>query len=252
MRKLLVPYFIGNVEPNLDKGIFPFDTLLSEAMPRSTNPLININCEIRDFVSETIQNRDKPFVLSGDCITSIGCLAGLQRHGLITRLIWIDAHGDFHTNETTLSGHLGGMPLAMIVGRGDLRLLEKVGLTPIRENQVIHIGARDLEDGERETLFASNIQCYSHIADIIDLLPFTSSYWLHFDTDYLDPLEAPAMRYPVVGGPSIAAVKSEIENLVAQRRNILGMSVSAWAPHLDTEGKTAKACRGILSTVVDM
>ncbi len=110
-------------------------------------------------------------VLSGDCICSIGCIAGLERCGIRPQLLWFDAHGDFHTPETTISGHLGGMPLAMITGRGDLSLLEAVELTPLVDAHVYHIGATDLEPGENEALQSSGICRVSRVTEILDILP---------------------------------------------------------------------------------
>jgi arginase family enzyme len=63
-----------------------------------------------------------PVVLSGDCVASLAVIAGLQQRGIRPGLVWFDAHGDFHTEATTSSGYLGGLPLAKAVGRGDLTL----------------------------------------------------------------------------------------------------------------------------------
>ena len=69
-------------------------------------------------LARLVEGEDAPVVISGDCMVAIGVLAGLQARGIDPTLLWFDAHGDFHTWETTASGFLGGMPLAMVSGRG--------------------------------------------------------------------------------------------------------------------------------------
>ena len=78
-------------------------------------------------------------------------MAGLQAAGLSPVLVWLDGHGDFNIPETSPSGFLGGMPLAMMVGRGDPAFGRSVGLTPISEQDVWLVGARDIDPPEQET-----------------------------------------------------------------------------------------------------
>ncbi|MCI0557230.1 MAG: arginase family protein [Nitrososphaera sp.] len=251
MRKCLAPFFVGREEAGLDRGTGPFDVVLPGTLvdpePGSKSSINSVNRAIREFVAETVVSGERPLVLSGDCLCSIGCIAGLQRCGIRPQLLWFDAHGDFHTPETTISAHLGGMPLAMITGRGDLSLLEAVGLTPLVDADVFHIGARDLEPGEKEALETSGIDCMSRITDILNVLPKRSPCWVHFDTDYINPSDAPAMRYPASGGISSGSAKSDFDALARRAGLILGLSISAWAPRLDVEARTAVTCWNTVS-----
>jgi arginase len=253
MRKCLSPFFIGREEPGLDIGLGSFDIQLLQSLiacePVSKNAISNINCAIRDFITETVSIGEKPMVLSGDCLSAIGCLAGLQKCEIQPYLLWFDAHGDFHTPETTISGHIGGMPLAMITGRGDLSLLTGVNLAPLPDKRVYFIGGRDIEPGEKEAMELSNIHMCNRITDILSELPKKPNFWVHFDTDYINPIDAPAMRYPAKGGISAQLVKSDL-NALASRTNIVGLSVSAWAPHLDFERQTAITCWDVISALV--
>jgi arginase len=252
MRKCLAPFFIGREEPGLDRRTGPFDVVLPKDLvgtePGSIRAINQINCSIRDVVAETILSGDRPLVLSGDCLSAIGCLAGMEKCGIRPYLLWFDAHGDFHTPETTISGHLGGMPLAIITGRSDGSLLSDVGLTPLADDRVCLIGGRDLEPVERESLEASGIRRVDRVAQALEFLPESSPLWVHFDTDYINPSDAPAMRYPAPGGISAKAVKFDLET-IARKRNVLGLSVSAWAPHLDTGGRTAATCWDTISII---
>jgi len=252
MRKCLSPFFIGCREPGLDIGTGPFDIQLPQSLigskPGSKNAIININVAIQDFIVETVRSGEKPVVLSGDCLSAIGCLAGLQRCDIHPYLLWFDAHGDFHTPETSISRHLGGMPLAMITGRGDLTFTTVAGMMPLPDNRVCLVGGRDLESGEKETIEASKILICDRITDILNELPKNIDFWIHFDTDYINPIDAPAMRYPAKGGASAQLVKFDLAQLT-NCINIIGLSVSAWAPHLDVEAHTANACWDVISSL---
>ena len=106
------------------------------------NPLIH-------QVRAALEAGERPVVIGADCQTPIAVVAGLSRAGVSPRVLWLDAHGDFNTPTTSPSGFLGGMPLAMLVGRGDRRLLEAAGLAPLSERDVVLFDARDLDPAKR-------------------------------------------------------------------------------------------------------
>ena len=83
---------------------------------------------IHEAVAQAVAEGAVPLAILGDCCQAIGVVAGLERAGLRPTLVWLDSHGDFNTWETTPSGFLGGMPLAMLTGRGDLRMLRALDL----------------------------------------------------------------------------------------------------------------------------
>jgi hypothetical protein len=88
-------------------------------------------------------------VLSGDCVASLAVIAGIQQRNVEPSLVWFDAHGDFHTEDTTTSGYLGGLPLAKAVGRGDPTLPAGLGLTPLPEPSILLVDGRDLDPPPR-------------------------------------------------------------------------------------------------------
>ena len=253
MLRLLSPFFIGRKERGLDRKPNFFDQIVccthDSVAEGSIEMISEINRAIRDFIIDAFANDASPFVLSGDCLSAIGCFAGVQASGIDASLIWLDAHGDFHTPESTTSGHLGGMPLAMIAGRGDLSLLRQCGLLPLPPSKIFHVGARDLDPGESDSFYSSGIGFYSDISEMKKSVATDSSFWLHFDTDYINPVDAPAMRYPAPGGASTASIKSDLMSLCCSRK-IIGISVSAWAPHLDAKDETAGTCWDIFSDLI--
>ena len=88
-------------------------------------------------VAERVAVIDRPIVYAGDCVVTIGVLAGLEQRDVQPTLVFFDAHGDFNTWETTPSGFIGGMPLAMLTGRGEQTIVEAAGLTPLPDERVI-------------------------------------------------------------------------------------------------------------------
>ncbi|MEZ4518878.1 MAG: arginase family protein [Chloroflexota bacterium] len=166
-------------------------------------------------------------------------------------LIWFDAHGDFNTWETSPSGFLGGMPLAMAVGRGEQTLLEATGMQPWPEEKVFLTDARDLDPGERDLVEASSVRHLTQITDLLneETLP-PGPLYIHFDTDVIDPADAPAMNYPAPGGPSTALVREVFQRLAATDR-VVAVSVSLWEPSLDRDGSTRQTILDILPALLD-
>ena len=198
---------------------------------------------IAGFVEETLRAGARPVSLAGDCCAAIPVLAGLRAAGVEPVLVWIDAHGDFNTPETSPSQFLGGMPLAMMVGRGPQWLCEAVGLTPLPEQRVWLIDGRDLDPLEREALDASRVN-RARVADLATL-EFTGPVHVHIDLDVLDAAEAPGFNYPVPGGPGAAETADACARLAA-RADIRAISISGWADALDPSGATGTACRRVL------
>ncbi len=155
--------------------------------------------------------------LLGNCNSSIGMLAGLQHAGKepdvqTVGMIWIDAHGDFNTPETSLSGWLGGMPVAVASGQCLHRIREKAGLEPsIETGNIVMMGLRDVDPLEQKLIDASEITTVS-AQDLIahnDVFKLAISQlskrvdviYLHIDLDILDAAEIPGSFFEVEEGP---------------------------------------------------
>ncbi len=138
----------------------------------------------------------------------------------------------------------------MLTGRGDLFILDAVGLRPLADSQVCHLGGRDLDKGEREAFEASAMTRVPRLTALPRPFAEDVPVWVHFDTDYLNPKDAPAMRYPALGGIGAEEARSDFARLVSQ--NIIGMSISAWAPHLDADARTARTCWSAVSGLAEI
>lgn len=206
------------------------------------------NDAIAAFVEESVGDGFRPVSIAGDCCAAIGVVAGLQRAGLRPRILWLDAHGDFNTPETSPSGYLAGMALAMLAGRGDQALPERLRIRPIAEKDVVLCDARDLDPGERAALAASEVRRVT--VDQLDAVDFGSGpLYVHFDCDILDPAEAPAMQFPTPGGPALAALQAALRR-VAERANIVAVSLTTWAIDQDDTGETERAVNGTMDVLL--
>jgi arginase len=188
---------------------------------------------------------DRPVVYAGDCLATIGVLAGLQRKGLHPAVVWFDAHGDFHTWETTPSGFLGGMPLAMLVGRGEQSIMRAAGATPIEETSAILVDGRDLD--ESEPVSSSRLR-HVAVGDVATSIPSDSALYVHVDVDVVDPADMPAVNYPSPGGPSLEEVASSLRELSSDGR-VVAFSLSSWNPSLPGARTAATATEELVSSI---
>ena len=170
-RFILTPYFLDQPLPGLELFIDP-EWVINKPSLANTTPqarMVEQYIPLAKLVSTVLTSGELPVSIAGDCCSSIGVLAGLQQAGVEPTLIWFDAHGDFNTWETTPSGFLGGMPLAMLVGRGEQTIMEGVGNRVLPEDQVILSDGRDLDPGEYESLAASKVV---HLMKVQDMLEY--------------------------------------------------------------------------------
>ena len=208
-----------------------------------------IHRPLADFAEKCIKAGQRPISIAGDCCSAIGMLAGLQQAGLDPILIWFDAHGDLNTWETTPSGYLGGMPLAMLVGIGEQTMLTALNIKPLSEDRVILTDARDLDPGEKILIEKAKIRRLTDVEDLLKLnLPDTPIY-IHLDMDIVNPADAPAMNYPAVGGPSAEGLQTVMKHLNRMKK-ITAISVATWNPKMDDDGRTGSVCMGLLDTLV--
>ena len=114
---------------------------------------------------------DRPTVVSGDCTSVLGTMAGLQRAGVDPAVVWFDAHGDVQTLETTTSGYIGGYSLRMLVGYRPELIAEGLGLRPLDERRALLVDARDLDPPEVTYLATAGIRRCAVDGVDADVLP---------------------------------------------------------------------------------
>jgi arginase len=248
---ILTPYFLDQYQPRLEDLMQPSWILNKPALPEGdTQTRMSVLHEgLAKEVEGSLVRGDRPVSIVGDCCATLGFIAGLQRSGVDPTLIWFDAHGDFNTWETTPSGFLGGMPLAMLVGRGEQRMSRSVGLRSVLEEQVVLTDARDLDPEEKVLVETSKVYHLPRVGDLLDHLLPDRSLYIHFDVDVLDPVVAPAVSYPAPGGPGVEELKGIFQHL-SRTRPIVGISMSTWNPNLDEEGRTEDLCMEVLNVLL--
>jgi arginase len=194
-----------------------------------------------------------PLVIGGDHSIALGSIRGAARHKKLG-VIWIDAHADFNTAETTPSGNIHGMPLAALCGLGDARLVNLWGdasAVPVLDpRRVVVIGARDLDDGEKRNLLQAGVTVMG--MEQIDRLGMframekalaqvsqdVDGIYLSFDVDSLDPGHAPGVGTPVTGGLTYREAHLACE-MLAGTGKLIGMDLVEVNPILDIQNQTA-------------
>lgn len=208
-----------------------------------------IHQPIADFITNTCLQNMRPVSIAGDCCTALGVVAGLQKAGINPTLLWLDAHGDFNTWETTPSGFIGGMPLAMLVGRGQQDMVQAVGLRPLPENQVILCDGRDLDPKEKQALVQSGVHHIEDIHAVLELPLLANPLYIHLDVDIVNPDDAPAMHFRAPGGPSLADLMAVFQTL-ARTKQIVAVSMATWDPRLDEDGRSQTVCMELLDCLI--
>jgi len=249
-KTVLTPYFLDQLLPGLEE-LKDWDWILNrEPLPESTvvERMSILHGSLANAVQEICVAGEIPVSIAGDCCAAIPMLAGLRRAVLNPLLIWFDAHGDFNTMETSPSGFLGGMPLAMLVGRGEQTFLEALDLDPIEEDRVILTDGRDLDPSESELVTRSVV---THLKNPMDLMDYTFSdqhLWVHFDTDILDPEDVPAQNYPAPEGIRAEDLR-EVFQYLASTGLLCGISLSSWAPDLPGAEQSRDVCLELLEVL---
>ncbi len=178
-----------------------------------------------------------PVVLMSECTLVPPVLAAVRERHPGVALVWIDAHGDLNTPETTPSGFIGGMPFAELLGWcfGDWR--RQAGLEPpLPEERAVLVGGRDLDPGERANVDRSQVHEADDAAGALAALPADAPLYVHVDTDVLDPSLTPGVGFPAPGGWSVERMRGEMAALAASGR-VVALSVCPSAPPaLDAEG----------------
>jgi arginase len=244
------PFFLDQDLPPLERFARPGWHLNKPGL-EGTDQLARMSAvhrSLAELVERAVRDGERPVSLAGDCCATIGVLAGLQAAGIRPTLVWLDAHGDFNTPETTPSGFIGGMPLAMLVGRGDQTLVRAAGMTSQPEDEVFLADARDLDPAEAEAVRESAVHHVTHLSALPERVP-DSPLYIHLDVDVLNPEDAPAMLYPTPGGSSLPEACAVMEALAATGR-VVAVSVTPWSFGKDADGKTEQACTRLLRSLV--
>ncbi|MGG1397987.1 arginase [Bacillus salipaludis] len=232
-----------------------------ESNLRNLDLVAEKNTLLAEKVDEVIESGSFPLVLGGDHSIAIGTLAGVAKHYKNLGVIWYDAHGDLNTAETSPTGNIHGMPLAASLGLGHPLLTELGGYSPkIKPENVVIIGARALDDGEKDLIKEIGIKVYTmHEIDrlgmtkvmeetIAYLKERTDGVHLSLDLDGLDPNDAPGVGTPVMGGISYRESHLAME-MLEESKIITSAEFVEVNPILDEKNRTATCAVALMGSL---
>lgn len=226
------------------------------------NEIKEVNEVLADQVAKSIEDGYRPVVLGGDHAIAIGTIAGASQKIERLGLIWFDAHGDFNTSETTPSGNIHGMPLAVSLGYGAPELTNIGGYVgKVRPEDVVIIGLRDVDMKEREMIKNSGITAYTMhevdrmgIKQVMDeaiqiITKNTTGFHLSFDLDVMDPQEAPGVGTAVRGGLNYREAHLALE-LLAETNKLVSLDMVEVNPILDKGNETAELAVELIASAL--
>lgn len=220
-------------------------------------PEITASCRrLSKTVERALDEGRFPLVLGGDHSVAAGTVAGVAKHFRKRKrrlgLIWIDAHADMNTPETSPSGNVHGMPLASLVGMGPEELASLGGFAPkVRPENVVLVGIRDVDQLEKPHIKSSGVRAFTMRAiderglrDVMNeairiASDGTAGFHVSFDMDSVDPAEAPGVGTPVRGGMTYREAHLALE-LVCDSGRMVSLEVVEVNPVLDVANRTAE------------
>ena len=227
-----------------------------ESNVRFLEDILGIVTHLKQTVSRNVQHNHFPLVLGGDHSQAIGTISGIasefRKQDKELGVIWVDAHTDMNTPETSPSGNIHGMPLSCLLGRGHPDLLQLNGDRPsLKPENVAIIGARDIDATESQIVKELGVRVYTMSEvdrrgaaicfeeAIAHVSKNTDGIHLSFDLDGVDPREAPGVGTPVPGGLSLRESHLICEMLCETGR-LVGMEMVELNPILDSSNQTGK------------
>lgn len=210
---------------------------------------------VHDAVSDALRSGHLPVVLGGDHCLAIGSVAAVARHcadkGVPLSVLWLDAHADFNTPQTSPSGNLHGMPVAVIAGKGPPELLDLGHAVPMLDAaRIIQLGVRSVDAVEKREVVASHLAVWdmrkidesgmrATMDSILRQVQAVGGH-LHvsFDVDFLDPSIAPGVGTPVSGGPTYREAQLCME-MIYDSGCMASLDVMELNPAYDVRNATA-------------
>jgi arginase len=246
---IAVPYHLGIRNVEVGRGPLLLCNAAGRVVERRTtaigelDAIADVNTQLARAVAG---HAGPPIVLAGNCNSCAGTLAGLNRDDL--GIVWFDAHGDFNTPETSISGNIEGMSLAIATGGCHDELRHRIGLEqPIPEERVLLVATRSLDPAEAVRLERSAVRVIplEGLTAALDALDAAAVY-VHLDIDVLDPRISPGVNFSTPGGITPDQLYKAVRT-VAARIPIAAAAIANFNPDRDPDRRTLKIAQKLVA-----
>ena len=236
---IAVPYHLGRRGVEVGRGpLVILEALQQPYVMIEGDGIAQVNSRLAQAVSE----HPRPaIVLAGNCNSCLGTLSALDDPGVV----WFDAHGDFNTPETSISGAFEGMSLAVAAGHCHRELMPR----PVAEENVVLAATRSLDPLEEVRLRQSNIELASLDAlpsALRRLEPRVKTIYLHLDLDVLDPTVSPGVNFSEPGGISLDQLYNAVKQ-VAGTGKLAAAAIANFNPDRDRDNRTLKIAETLVA-----
>jgi arginase len=236
-----------------------------EPSPEMFQSEISVAGDLQRSVARHVANARRvgawPLIISGNCNTAVGTVTGLiESGGSLPVVCWLDAHADFNTPETSISGFLDGMALATLAWRCWRPLTERIpGYAPVPDSQIVTVGVRHVDPLELELLNQSSVHRVPTPFDLRDFEKAVASagtdrvdqLYLHVDLDVFDPSEGRANGYATENG----LTRSQFATLAAslgKKSRISAAALTSYDPEYDSDDRIGRLAIEIAVTLAEM
>ncbi len=210
---------------------------------------------VKDACTTALENGETPLLMGGDHSLSIGSIAAVAAHcadaGRPLQVLWLDAHADFNVAESSPTGNIHGMPVAILTGRGPQELLELGHAKPVvGGDRIIQIGVRSVDEREKTLVAATRMEIYDmrridelrmrRVMEQALERAVSENAHLHvsLDVDFLDPVIAPGVPTAVPGGPTYREAQLCME-MIYDTGLLRSLDVTELNPACDQRNQTA-------------
>jgi arginase len=246
---------LGDVEiPQLKKDVLEGKTKNLTHFREATSRIYTM---VRSLQTERV------VVVGGECSETVGTMAGLaEAFGRRPGMLWLDAHGDFNTPETSPSGYIGGMCLALACRRAATTGLDLgIGEPPLADERLVHVGSRVLDPAEVVAFNASPAKLYTsqqvkksgaaEVAQDVARHLDNRSDWIvcHLDVDVIDPESIPSVNYPTPGGLTLEETATILTGLRGTQK-LRALELTAYDASKDRSGSSANRIVELMKTVL--
>lgn len=228
---------------------------------KNLEEVARVNSELCTTVDAIMAAGRFPIVLGGDHSIAIGTISGVMQHKKNLGVIWFDAHGDINTDMTSPSGNIHGMPVSVLLGMGHSKLTSIGGDVKLNAKNIVFIGSRDLDAGERKLLKELGITVFTmHEIDRYGMAYViekaievasegTDGIHVSFDVDCMDPVHAVGTGTRVPGGMTYRESHFALE-MIAQSDKLVSAEFVEVNPIIDVKNQTAKNAVALIGSLM--